>query len=94
MNAKVYIESNSAKRSQHSGDYEVVSTHHALKALEIQEKEHAWHDLKEMSKEEIIQECLSEIDGFEGSDSEYLDLLYELIDECKIRIEGKEMELE
>lgn len=47
-----------------------------------------------MSKEEILTDCLSKIDGFDGSDSEYLDLLYELIDECEIRIEGKEMELE
>lgn len=47
-----------------------------------------------MNIEEIIKECLSMIDGFDGSDSEYLDLLHELIDECKIRIEGKEMELE
>lgn len=47
-----------------------------------------------MSKEEIIKKSLSTIDGFEGSDREYLDLLHELIDECEIRIEGKEMELE
>lgn len=47
-----------------------------------------------MDKEEIITDCLSKIDGFEGSDNEYLDLLYELIDECKVRIEAKEMELE
>ncbi len=49
---------------------------------------------KDMSKEEIIKECLSLIDGFDGSDTEYLDLLHELIDECEIRMEGKEMELE
>ena len=48
----------------------------------------------DMSKEEIIKECLSLIDGFDGSDTEYLDLLHELIDECEIRMEGKEMELE
>lgn len=36
--AKIYIESNSAKLSEHSGDYEAVSKYHALKALEIQEK--------------------------------------------------------
>lgn len=48
----------------------------------------------EMNKEEIIEQCLSMIDSFDGSDSDYLDLLHELIDECKIRIEGKEMELE
>ena len=47
-----------------------------------------------MSKEEIIKECLSLIDGFDGSYTEYLDLLHELIDECEIRMEGKEMELE
>lgn len=34
------------------------------------------------------------IDGFDGSDNDYLELLRELIDECEIRIEGKEMELE
>lgn len=43
--AEIYIESNSAKLSDHSGDYEAVSKHHALKALKIQEKEYAWHDL-------------------------------------------------
>lgn len=43
--AKIYIESNSARLSEHSGDYEAVSKYHALKALEIQEKEYAWHDL-------------------------------------------------
>ena len=43
--AKIYIESNSAKLSEHSGDYEAVSKYHALKALEIQEKEQSWHDL-------------------------------------------------
>lgn len=32
------------------------------------------------------------IDGFDGSDSDYLELLHELIDECKIRIECKEMD--
>ncbi len=47
-----------------------------------------------MNKEEIIKKCLSIIDGFDGSDTEYLDLLHELIDECEIRVEGKEMELE
>ena len=47
-----------------------------------------------MNKEKIINQCLSMIDGFDGSDSDYLDLLHELIDECEIRIEGKEMELE
>ena len=44
-------------------------------------------------KEEIIKQCLSLIDGFDGSDIEYLELLHELTDECEIRIEGKEMEL-
>lgn len=44
-NAKIYIESNSAKLSKHSGDYEAISKFHALKALEIQAKEYAWHDL-------------------------------------------------
>lgn len=43
--ARIYIESNSAKLSEHSGDYEAVSKYHALKALEIQEKEQSWHDL-------------------------------------------------
>lgn len=43
--AQIYIESNSAKLSEHSGDYEAVSKFHALKALEIQGKEYAWHDL-------------------------------------------------
>ena len=42
-----------------------------------------------MNKEEIIKQCLSLIDGFDGSDIEYLELLHEL----EIRIEGKEMEL-
>lgn len=46
-----------------------------------------------MNKEEIVKQCLSMIDGFDGSDSEYLSLLHELVDECEIRIEGKEMEL-
>ena len=46
-----------------------------------------------MNKEEIIKQCLSLIDGCDGSDTEYLELLHELIDECEIRIEGKEMEL-
>ena len=46
-----------------------------------------------MNKEEIIKQCLSLIDGFDGSDTEYLELLHELIDEWEIRIEGKEMEL-
>ena len=46
-----------------------------------------------MNKEEIIKQCLSLIDGFDGSDIEYLELLHELTDECEIRIEGKEMEL-
>lgn len=47
-----------------------------------------------MDKEEIIKKCLLMIDSFDRSDSEYLDLLHELVDECEIRIEGKEMELE
>lgn len=46
-----------------------------------------------MNKEKIINQCLSMIDSFDGSDSDYLDLLHELMDECEIRIEGKEMEL-
>ena len=49
---------------------------------------------EKMNKEKIINQCLSMIDGFDGSDSDYLDLLHELMDECEIRIEGKEMELE
>lgn len=48
---------------------------------------------RKMNKEKIINQCLSMIDGFDGSDSDYLDLLHELMDECEIRIEGKEMEL-
>lgn len=44
-NAKIYIESNSVKLSEHSGDYEAVSKYHALKALEMQEQNYAWHDL-------------------------------------------------
>ena len=48
---------------------------------------------EKMNKEKIINQCLSMIDGFDGSDSDYLDLLHELMDECEIRIEGKEMEL-
>lgn len=47
-----------------------------------------------MNKDEIIKECLSMIDGFDGSDNEDLDILHELIDECGIRIEGKELEME
>ena len=47
-----------------------------------------------MNKEKIINQCLLMIDGFDGSDSDYLDLLHELMDECEIRIEGKKMELE
>jgi hypothetical protein len=49
---------------------------------------------EKMNKEKIINQCLSMIDGFDGSDSDYLDLLHELMDECETRIEGKEMELE
>lgn len=48
---------------------------------------------EKMNKEKIINQCLLMIDGFDGSDSDYLDLLHELMDECEIRIEGKEMEL-
>ena len=48
---------------------------------------------EKMNKEKIINQCLSMIDGFDGSDSDYLDLLHELMDECETRIEGKEMEL-
>lgn len=44
-NAKIYIESNSVMLSEHSGDYEAVSKYHALKALEMQEQNYAWHDL-------------------------------------------------
>lgn len=40
-----------------------------------------------MDKEDFIKECLSTIDGYSGSDSEYLDILYEIVDECKTRIE-------
>lgn len=43
--AEIYIESNSAKVSEHSGDYEAVSKYHALEALKILEKEYTWHDL-------------------------------------------------
>ena len=43
--AKIFIESNSVRLSEHSGDYEAISNPNALKALEIQEKEYAWHDL-------------------------------------------------
>nr|DAY26401.1 MAG TPA: hypothetical protein [Caudoviricetes sp.] len=43
--AKIFIESNSVRLSEHSGDYEAISKHNALKALEIQEKEYTWHDL-------------------------------------------------
>lgn len=43
--ARIFIESNSVRLSEHSGDYEAISKHNALKALEIQEKEYAWHDL-------------------------------------------------
>lgn len=43
--AKIFIESNSVKLSEHSGDYEAISKYNALKALEILEKEYAWHDL-------------------------------------------------
>ena len=32
-----------------------------------------------MNKEEIIKQCLSLIDGFDGSDTEYLELLHELM---------------
>lgn len=44
--AKIFIESNSAKVSEHSGNYEAISKYNALKALEIQEMESSWHDLK------------------------------------------------
>lgn len=44
-NTKIYIESNSVKLSEHSGDYEAVSKYHALKALEMQKQNYAWHDL-------------------------------------------------
>ncbi|MCD8252737.1 MAG: hypothetical protein LUD40_12435 [Phocaeicola dorei] len=47
-----------------------------------------------MNKEEIIEKCLSLVDSFSGSDSEYLDLLRELIDECETRSEITKMELE
>ena len=47
-----------------------------------------------MNYEEIVQKCLSMIDGFDGSDSDYLHLLGEMVDECKIRIETKKMEME
>ena len=35
MAAVVFIQSNSAKREEHSGNYEVISTVNALKAVEI-----------------------------------------------------------
>lgn len=47
-----------------------------------------------MNKEEIIEKCLSLVDSFNGSDSEYLDLLRELIDECETRSEITKIELE
>ncbi len=47
-----------------------------------------------LDNEKIIQECLSMIDEFDGNDNDYLHLLGELVDECKIRIEGKQMEME
>ena len=50
--------------------------------------------INNMNYEKIIQECLSMIDEFDGSDNDYLHLLGELVDECKIRIEGKQMEME
>ena len=50
--------------------------------------------INNMNYEKIIQECLSMIDEFDGSDNDYLHLLGELADECKIRIEGKQMEME
>lgn len=48
----------------------------------------------DMNKEEIIEKCLSLVDSFNGSDSKYLDLLCELIDECETRSEITKMELE
>lgn len=51
-------------------------------------------DVDIMNYEEIVKECLSMIDGFDGSDSDYLHLLGEMVDECRIRIETKKMEME
>lgn len=48
----------------------------------------------EMNRKETIENSLSLIDDFKGSDSEYLELLREIIDECETRIEIVEGELE
>jgi hypothetical protein len=47
-----------------------------------------------MNLDEIVKNCMSMIDGFDGGDDEYLAMLNEIIDECEVRIEGKEMEME
>lgn len=39
MDTKIFIESNSAPILVHKGNYNAISTHLALKALEIQKKE-------------------------------------------------------
>lgn len=47
-----------------------------------------------MKEQETIEKCMSIVDGFDGNESEYIVLLYKLIDECQTRIEITEMELE
>ncbi len=47
-----------------------------------------------MDKKQIIESCLSLVDSFNGTDSEYLALLRELISECETRSEIIEVELE
>mgnify|MGYP000024318834 FL=1 len=46
-----------------------------------------------MCGNEIVCKCLSMIDGFDGSDDEYIEILKELAGELAIRIEGKIEEL-
>ena len=53
------------------------------------------HELQDeiLKAYEEAREKATEMD-FDGSDNDYLHLLGELVDECKIRIEGKQMEME
>jgi hypothetical protein len=47
-----------------------------------------------MTVQEALRNALDQIEGFRGTQEEYLDLLEQMRDECAIRAEGVTMEIE
>lgn len=47
-----------------------------------------------MDVQKTVRNLLDQIEGFDGTQEEYLDLLQQMRDECAIRAEGVAMEIE